>query len=71
MWHFATGDRDAIAAFARRFGVSVMADGDAAGGITHNLRTAVLDKDGKVVQVFTGNEWTPEQLLDAVRRAGA
>jgi hypothetical protein len=32
--------------------------------ITHNLRTAIVDADGKLVKVYTGNEWTPEQSSD-------
>ena len=31
--------------------------------ITHNLRTAIVDADGKLVKIYTGNEWTPEQVL--------
>ena len=31
--------------------------------ITHNLRTAIIDADGKLVKVYTGNEWTPDQVL--------
>ena len=31
--------------------------------ITHNLRTAIIGADGKLVKVYTGNEWSPEQVL--------
>ena len=31
--------------------------------ITHNLRTAIIDRQGNLVQTYTGNEWTPEQVL--------
>lgn len=61
-WSFLTGERDAIDQFAARFGVSVMRDGNA-GEITHNLRTAIVDAAGAVVKVYTGNEWTAEQVL--------
>ena len=27
--------------------------------ITHNLRTVVIDADGRLVKVHTGNPWTP------------
>ncbi len=36
--------------------------------ITHSLRTAVIGSDGSLVSVFRGNEWTPADLLDALRR---
>ena len=62
-WTFFTGDRDAIDQFAARFGVSISRALNDALDITHNLRTAIVDADGKLVKAYTGNEWTPEQLL--------
>lgn len=62
-WTFLTGDRDEIDKFAMRFGVSVArATGDQR-DITHNLRTALIDAQGKLVKVYIGNEWTPDQAL--------
>ena len=69
VWHFATGERSAIESLASRFGVSVMREGTAAEGITHNLRTAVIGSDGRLSAMLTGNEWTPAELIDAMRRA--
>ena len=31
--------------------------------ITHNLRTAIVDAEGRLVTTHTGNQWSPEQLL--------
>ena len=31
--------------------------------ITHNLRTAVIGPDGKLVKIYTGNEWTPDEII--------
>ena len=39
--------------------------------ITHNLRTIVIDGAGKVVKVYNGNDWTPEELLATLRAADA
>jgi hypothetical protein len=50
-------------------GVSVVREGTTAEGVTHNLRTAVIGPDGKLRTVFTGNDWTTAQLMDAVRHA--
>jgi protein SCO1/2 len=62
-WTFLTGDRDDIDKFAAQFGVSVARAENDQRDITHNLRTAIVDADGKLVKVYTGNEWTPEQVL--------
>jgi protein SCO1 len=62
-WTFLTGDRDEVDRFASRFGVSVARAMNDQRDITHNLRTAIIDADGKLVKVYTGNEWTPEQVL--------
>jgi protein SCO1/2 len=62
-WTFLTGSRDEVDRFAARFGVSVARALNDRGDITHNLRTAIIDADGKLVKVYTGNEWTPEQIL--------
>jgi protein SCO1/2 len=36
---------------------------------THNLRTAVLDPEGKLRRLFRGNEWTPEELVAELKAA--
>jgi protein SCO1/2 len=67
-WTFLTGDRDDIDRFASRFGVSVSRALNDPRDITHNLWTAIVDADGKLVKVYTGNEWTPDQALDDLRK---
>jgi protein SCO1/2 len=67
MWTFVTGDRDEIDQWASRFGVSVSRALNDPRDITHNLRTAIIDRQGNLVQTYTGNEWTPEQVLADVR----
>jgi protein SCO1/2 len=62
-WTFLTGDRDDIDRFASRFGVSVARAPNDQRDITHNLRTAIVDADGKLAKVYVGNEWTPDQAL--------
>jgi cytochrome oxidase Cu insertion factor (SCO1/SenC/PrrC family) len=32
--------------------------------IAHGLRTAVVDRDGKVVGVLRGNQWTTNELME-------
>lgn len=67
LWTFVTGDRDEIDKWASGFGVSISRAMNDARDITHNLRTVILDREGNLVQVYNGNEWTPEQVLADVR----
>jgi protein SCO1/2 len=62
-WTFFTGDRDDVDRFASRFGVTIARDLKDPLNITHNLRTAIIDPDGTLVKLYTGNEWSPEQVL--------
>ena len=62
-WTFFTGDEKAVNAFAGRFGVYVVKNPNDQRDITHNLRTAVIGPDGVVKKIYTGNEWTPEDIL--------
>jgi protein SCO1/2 len=71
VWRFVTGEREAIRAFALRFGVSIVGEEADVKNIVHNLRTAVVAPDGTIVHIFSGNDWTPAELLDALRRASA
>jgi protein SCO1/2 len=62
-WTFLTGDRDEIDRFASRFGVQVSRALNDARDITHNLRTVIIGRDGKLLKVYTGNDWSAEQIL--------
>ena len=66
-WTFLTGDRDDVDQFAMRFGVSIARAMNDPRDITHNLRTAIIDGDGKLVKVYTGNDWSPEQILNDLK----
>jgi protein SCO1/2 len=70
-WTFLTGDRDEVDQFAARFGVSVGRALNDARDITHNLRTAIVDADGKLVKVYTGNDWSPDQILADLKTLGS
>ncbi|MFN0067431.1 MAG: SCO family protein [Limisphaerales bacterium] len=35
----------------------------------HNLRTLVIDPEGRLQRIFVGNTWTPDELVEAMRRA--
>lgn len=69
-WTFLTGDRDEVDRFAARFGVSIARAMNDPRDITHNLRTAIIDAEGTVVKVYTGNDWTPLQILADLKPGG-
>jgi protein SCO1/2 len=57
-WLFATGKPDDVLAFAKRFGV-IAEPGETATALVHNLRTAVIDSQGRLVKAYSGNMWSP------------
>ncbi len=61
LWYFVTGDRDDVLAFARRFGV--IAEPGELDTLVHNLRTAVIDPQGRLVTAYSGNMWSPAELV--------
>ena len=70
MRHFVTGAPDEVLAFARRFGVTVepAEPGDM---MPHNLRTAILDAEGRLVKTYSGTTWTPAELVADLTAAPA
>ena len=62
-WLFAVASAGTLAALAPKVDLMFWRDN---GSITHNLRTVVLDPNGKIFRQFDGNDWKPKQLADAV-----
>ena len=62
-WTFFTGKQDAVDEFSAKFGVFVVRNPNDERDITHNLRTAIIGPDGVVKKIYTGNEWTPDEIL--------
>ena len=69
LWRFITGEPSEVLAFAKRFGV--IAEPGEAGTLVHNLRTAVIDAQGRVVKVYSGNMWTSVELVADLKKAPA
>jgi protein SCO1 len=65
-WDFAVPDKPELLAMAKFFNVGI-SNGEN-GTITHTLSTTVIGPDGKVVQFYPGNEWTPDELLADVKK---
>jgi protein SCO1 len=62
-WLFATASTNTLATLAPQLDLLVVHDGT---GITHNLRTVVLDPQGRIAHQFDGNQWLPEKLAEAM-----
>jgi protein SCO1 len=67
VWTFLTGDRATVERFAGRFGIGVLRDPQTPADITHNLRTALIDPQGRLTKIYSGNDWTPGTLLTDLR----
>ena len=67
IWSFFTGDRDDIDRFASRFGLAVSRSLTDQRDVTHNLRTVIIDREGRLVKAYTGNEWTPDQIVADIK----
>jgi protein SCO1/2 len=71
IWTLLTGDVGTIDHLAAQFGVGVLRDPQDATNITHNLRTTLIGADGRLVKVYSGNDWTPAEVLaDLTHLAG-
>ncbi len=63
IWSFLTGDPAEVNQFGSQLGIYVEHNPQSAIDITHNLRTVVIDPDGRLVKVHNGNSWTPSELV--------
>jgi protein SCO1/2 len=70
-WSYLTGPREGIDTFAAAFGVTIMREDGHLQEIIHNLRTAVIDRRGRLVKVLPGSDWTADQLLNEIRAVDA
>ncbi|HEY6231084.1 MAG TPA: SCO family protein [Pyrinomonadaceae bacterium] len=69
-WEFASGSTDEVKGVAQYFGLRYFQDTPSGTEqVIHSLRTAVIGPDGKVVKVYRGNEWKPEDLLKEIEVA--
>jgi len=63
LWHFVTAPRAEVDQFGAKLGLSVLREGPDGSSITHNLRTALLDRDGRLARTYNGKEWVPEEVI--------
>ncbi len=68
-WDFAVPSKRELFEMAKYFDVGIThGEGDT---ITHTLSTTLIGPQGKVVQFYPGNEWTPEQVVADVKKLAA
>jgi protein SCO1/2 len=63
-WHFLTGPANDVQRVCHLFGVDVFTDD---GLMNHSLRTALIDRQGKLVASIEGNRFTADQLVDLTK----
>ncbi len=63
-WTFMTGKAVDVNKVASLFGVIYYTE---KGVIDHNMRTAVIDRKGRLSKLFTGNDWKPGEVAALVR----
>jgi protein SCO1 len=71
VWSFLTGEPEDVQRFAGQFGIHIERDDTNSWQLIHNLRTAVIDADGKVVSIQSGNYWKPAELVADLEKTPA
>lgn len=69
VWQLATGPDKEVKKIADFFGLRYEVDEKDKAQFNHSLRTIVISPDGKVAKIFSGNEWTPNELLTELKKS--
>ncbi|MDQ6654069.1 MAG: SCO family protein, partial [Acidobacteriota bacterium] len=71
-WEFASGTADEVKGIAQFFGMRYFRDEQSGTDqVVHSLRTAVIGPGSRIVKVYRGNEWKPDEVLADLRAAFA
>ena len=65
-WQFASGSAEQVRELANAVGLDFVADEEQ---FVHNLRTAIVDGEGRLVKILRGNDWKPEDALQELQTA--
>ena len=69
-WSFLTGDPTDITAISEQFGLQYWKpDPKQPINISHNLRTVVIDAQGRVQKIIPENKWQPDELAAEIKKA--
>ena len=64
-WEFAGGTTEQVKKIAEYFGLTYFPEKDQ---IIHALRTVIVGPDGKIVKIYTGNDWKPEEIIQEIHK---
>jgi protein SCO1/2 len=65
MWSLGTGPANVVNDFAARFGIAVFPD--QVGGLIHSERTAIIDRNGQIVDLLDAAAWNPYDVVAEVQ----
>lgn len=68
IWQFATGEKSEIDALTKAFAVFTERNGVM---LDHTLCTAVIDGNGRVIEIWRGNSWKADELFAALTHTAA
>ena len=68
-WSFVTGALIEIDAITEQFGLEFFREAGSTFNFNHKLRTVVVDAQGRVQQVFVGNEWKVDDFVTEMVKA--
>jgi protein SCO1/2 len=64
-WDFLLTDKKSLQKIADGFDLTY--EPDQGGLIAHTLRTILIDKEGRLVSILKGNDWTPDDVANKIR----
>jgi len=64
-WEFAGGTPEQVKEIAKYFGLTYFPEKDQ---IIHALRTVIVNPDGKVAKIYSGNEWQTDEVVEAMKK---
>jgi len=67
-WEFAGGTKEQVKDIAQFFGLTYFPEKDQ---IIHALRTVIIDPQGKVAQIYGGNDWKVEDVVAEIKKQSA
>src|SRR5947207_1079057 len=67
-WEFLTGTADEVKGVAQFFGLRYFHDTDSGDEqVIHSLRTSVIGPDGRLMKLYRGNDWKPDQIVEDLK----
>jgi protein SCO1/2 len=68
-WEFASGNAEEVKGIAQFFGLRYFKDAQSGDDqVIHSLRTALMGPDSKILKVYRGNEWKPDEVLKEIQK---